>query len=343
VLGTTLHEVLLSPVGAVIGSTSLFDLGAPSPVSFCMYNGAVYFTNGHRVGWIPADSSQPRWAGSEAVHTTPTLAVAPGALPAGRYGVVVTHIDDRGEESAATPMGMITLPTSGGIALSNLPVFGATHRIVVFITDPDGDVLRSAVDSWSVSSSMLVTDVASGGECETRHMSPLHPGTKILGHAGRLYTFRNGQFSFSEPMRPHLMRPAHNTVFMSGFLSMASAVTGGLYVGDSRGVWYFDGEDPSKYNQRLVSSVRVVRGSDITIPGSLFPDDLIGAPADVAVWLSGHGYMLGLPGGSVKAPNEGQVRVPDRASGRSAVLTDRGVTRIVTLIDDGTILSGATL
>lgn len=311
--------------------TSLATLNSPDKLEYTEYNGNIYFANKTTLGWVPSDSTMARPVGVP-VPTTPTLTEASGGLTPGKYGVAITFVDDRGEEGGATELQVIDLPEGGGIRLANLPQqLGWT--IFVYITSADGDVLRWAAELPAVFPSYVVAEIAQGGELDTQFLVPLPPGDIVRWHNGRLFTAKNGALRFSEALRPHLHDPAHGVIPFSGHIAFVESVSDGLYVGDSRGVWFLSGTDPTKFAQRRVSTCRAVARSSIMVPPEHFPPKQVPAEAPVAVWLSTSGYVVGMPGGTTVELQPDRLKVPSGLAGRSVFLLREGRKQVVTPVN----------
>ena len=311
--------------------TSLATLNSPDKLEYTEYNGNLYFANKTTLGWVPSDSTLARPVGVP-VPTTPTLTEASGGLTPGKYGVAITFVDDRGEEGGATELQVIDLPGGGGIRLANLPQ-RMGWAISVYITSADGDVLRWAAELPAVFPSYVVAETAQGGELETRFLVPLPPGDIVRWHNGRLFTAKNGALRFSEALRPHLHDPAHGIIPFSGHIAFVESVSDGLYVGDSRGVWFLSGTDPTKFEQRRVSTCRAVAHSSIMVPPEHFPPKQVPAEAPVAVWLSTSGYVVGVSGGTTVELQPDRLKVPSGLAGRSAFLLREGRKQVVTPVN----------
>lgn len=311
--------------------TSLATLGSPDKLEYTEYNGNLYFANKTTIGWVPSNSATARPAGVP-VPTTPTLSAAPGGLTPGKYGVVITFVDDRREEGGATELQVIDLPDGGGIRLANLPQ-RMGWMISVYVTSPDGDVLRWATEFPAVFPTYVVAETAQGGELATQFLIPLPPGDIVRWHNGRLFTAKNGALRFSEAMRPHLHNPAHGVIPFSGHIAFVESVSDGLYVGDSRGVWFLSGTDPTKFEQRRVSTCRAVARSSIMVPPEHFPPKQVPAEAPVAVWLSTSGYVVGMSGGTTVELQPDRLKVPSGLTGRSAFLLREGRKQVVTPVN----------
>jgi hypothetical protein len=311
--------------------TPLATLNSPDKLEYTEYNGNLYFANKTTLGWVPSDSTVARPVGVP-VPTTPTLSVAAGGLTPGKYGVAITFVDDRGEESGATELQVINLPDGGGIRLANLPQ-KLGWRIFVYITSPDGDVLRWAAEFPAVFPSYVVAEIAQGGVLDTRFLVPLPPGDFVCWHNGRLFTAKNGALRFSEALRPHLHNPAHGVIPFSGHIAFVESVGDGLYVGDSRGVWFLSGTDPTKFELRRVSTCRAVAYSSIMVPPEHFPPKQVPAEVPVAVWLSTSGYVVGMPGGTTVELQPDRLKVPSGLTGRSAFLLREGRKQVITPVN----------
>lgn len=311
----------------------LAPLNSPAPLSYTEYNGNVYWASISTLGWLPADSTQARAVGVPTPAITPALSPGLGDLLPGRYAVVISRVDDRGEESGASEVQVINLPTGGGIMLSAMDTaLAATTR--VYITDPDGEQFHLAATLPAVFPTYNITETASGGECEVQFLKPLPPGVFIAWLAGRLYTAKGDTLWFSDAMRPHLHNPAHNFIKFSGYISFIEAVNDGMYVGDSRGVWFLAGCDPTKFSMSLMSSARAVRRSSIKILPAHLPDKKVDSEVNpVVLWLSTSGYMVGMDGGRVKELQPDRVKVPHGLVGRTTYLFRRGVKQVVTPVN----------
>lgn len=314
--------------------TTLHTLASDDPLSYCEYNGNVYFSSVSSFGWIPSDAVTSRNVGVPAPGVVPSLSVDAGSLPAGKYGVVITQVNDRGEEGPASEFATIDLPSGGGIRLTGLPQ-QLGWDVYVYITSADGDVLRFASSFPAVFPTYVVADPANGGDCETQFLEPLPPGHTVRWHNGRLFTARDGEINFSEAMRPHLYSPAHGRIPMSGYISFMESVGDGLFVGDSRGVWFFSGEDPTKFEMRLVSSHRAVARASVMVPAEFLPEK-VNADKPCAVWLSAAGSVVGAPGGGITELHSDRIKVPTGLTGRSVLLLRGGRKQVVTPVNSTT-------
>lgn len=322
--------------------TALHDMGSDAPLAYAEYNGNVYFTNRTGAGWLPSNATTARAVGVPALETTPALAASgSGKLLAGSYGVTFSLIDDRGEEGAASPVQTITLPSDGGITITGLPV-RIGWGVNIYLTSTDGDILRLAASFPAAFATYHVAEIPTGEVALTVGLVPLPPGEFICWQGGRLFTGADGAVSFSLPGRPHLHNPAHGVIPFSGRLAMLASVSTGIYVGDSRGVWFLAGGDVEQSKIQLVSSHRAFKGSAVMMPPGHFPEKLVPADSPVVAWLTSAGYMVGTPDGRVIELQADRLRLPAGITGRSVFLTRGGRKQVLTTVNSaGTALAGS--
>lgn len=320
------------PSAAVL--TPLFTLGSANAVSYTEYNGNLYFANRASIGWVPSTGGPARAVGVPA-PSPPALSVGNGNLLPGTHAVVVTLIDERGEEGPACEVQTIGLPSGGGITLSGLPLLTDWH-IAVYVTSADGDVLRLAETIPAIFATYTIGNQSEGGECETQFLAPLPPGDFIRWHAGRLYTAANGVLRFSQAGRPHLSNPATDFIPFSGHIAFIEPVVDGIYVADSRGVWFLSGNDPVKFEKRRVSNYRAVAYSSLLVSSANLPEKLAEGGQSAAVWLSEHGYVAGLPGGQVQELQPDRLKLTTGLTGRSTFVLREGRKQIITPVNSTT-------
>lgn len=317
------------------GFLQVARLNSADPLNYAEYNENIYWVNRTTAQWLPPGSYVARPVGVPTPENVPTLSAGAGSLLPGKYAVCFTYIDERGEESGATQVTVIDLPQGGGIVASNLPLDHMDWQLRAYITDPDGEQLRSAAQFPAVFPTYNIAEVARGAECTTQYLVPLRPGEFITKLAGRLYTAVEDTLSFSNAMRPHLYNPAHNFIKFSGSISFIEAVGDGIYVGDDRGIWFLDGTDPEKFALRPVSTRRAVRNSSLCLPPSCFDPERVRSQTPVAVWLGESGYIVGMDGGTIVELQSERVKVPAGLSGRSVFLLNNGIKQIITPVNSG--------
>ena len=307
------------------------DIGSEAPVDFAEINKHLFLGNEASLWWIPNDEVSPRRVGVLPPNSLPHIAETNGSLLAGTYSVAVSRVDERGEESATVLVGQIALPNGGGILLSGMAM-DLDAMIRVYITPPDGEVMYLSEEFSGAFTTFAATQRPDGATRSTQHLVPMKPGTFLAGQGGRLYSAAGNTLYFSEALRYGLYDPRYNFIEFSGNIRFLSAVDGGLFIGDDRGVWFLDGKEPSKAGLSLASPVLAIRRSALNVAGSALDNDLIDTDADVAVWLSVEGFMVGAPTGTVTPINPEKLRVAADFEGRSRLVVRDGTKQIITLL-----------
>lgn len=320
----------LFAIDEALAPSFLLDMAAPGPWDFTVYNGHTYVASRQALVFFPADGSAPRRVGVTPPVALPSLAAhTAGNLTAGTYAVAVSRLDDRGEESPTVALGTIEL--TAGLRLEGLAVeVGSKYR--VYITPPNGDVLYLAAEFDAVFTQYVVADMPDGAPRTSQNLRAMPAGDFVRGHAGRLYVARDDTLYFSEPLRPHLTDARSGFIQFVGDIRFVEPVEGGLYIGDDRGVWWLDGMDPSKSSLRRVSKPLAVRRSSLVVSSVHMAGQGDQPVADVAVWLSTEGYMIGRPDGGVTPLHPDRVALAADLEGRSVFVIRDGVKQIVTLI-----------
>lgn len=313
----------------------LWDMGMQAPVDFTEYNEHLYFTNRGALAWLPADAMTARTVGAPLPDLLPSIAAyAAGNLLAGTYAVGLSRLDDRGEESPTALLGTVAIPTDGGgVQLTGLELDPAlTARYRVYLTPADGDELYVADEFVAAFTSYIVGTAPDGAQRSTQHLTPMPPGDFVRGHAGHLYVVVGDTLWFSDAMRPHLRDERHNFIQFAGTISFIESVSGGLFVGDSRGVWFLPGNDPTQFKLTRASGRSAVRRSALRVPGTHFDPEVVQTREDVVLWLGVDGYMVGRSDGSVVALHPDRVRVAAGLEGKSAVVVRNGLRQVLTLV-----------
>lgn len=316
---------------STLALNALCDMGSTAPVDFVEYNGHTYLINEGSFWWIPSNGTIRRVGVALPARMPDIAAAGTGALPAGRYAVALSRVDERGEESPTKLLGTVDLPAGGGVQLTNLEQ-SLTHAYRVYLSPPNGDALYLAEEFSAAFANYLVTQPGDGSIRTTQHLAPMPAGRFVRWHAGRLFVARGDTLWFSEALRPHLHDPRYNFIRFVGDIRFIETIPGGLYVADDRGVWWLGGNEPTQFQQRLVSSARAIRRSSLRLSGAHFNREITETDLDVAVWLSEEGYVIGKNSGDAVSLHPERVRVAADLEGRSVFLIRDGIKQIITLV-----------
>lgn len=312
-------------------ATALINTGSQTIINYCEYNGNIYAVNAGGVFTIPSGSSTASRCGTAAPQP-PTVSASPnGGLVAGKYAVAISTINAAGEESGSTAPQVVTLTADGGIQLSGLPIVTG-GKVAIFATTTNGDILYEYTQAPATFTTHLISATPQGSPIRTAYMSTLPGGHIIRWHNGRLYVASDDTLWYSDPFTPHLTQTSTNFVQFSGTISFVEAVQGGIYVGDTRGVWFLDGGDPTKFVLKRVSGCRAIPGTSLIVPNEHFNPKVVNTQLPVAVWLCTSGYAVGTSEGTVIELNADFVRVPISQTGATTFAIRKGRKQVLTLV-----------
>lgn len=298
------------------------------PADFAHHNDFLYVTNGNGFVKISADTGAVSPVGVPLPDRLPDLTPGTGSLAPGEYGVIMSVLDDTGEESAAAALGTVKV-LDGGIVVSGLPQDGRTYRF--YMTHAGGEIAYLALEVPVLFPDVLLSSLPDGAPAPELGMMPMPPGVLVCGHAGRLYTAMRNRVFYSEAFNPHLSKAGNNFITFDGDVTMLKAVPTGLFVGDSRGVWFLEGQDPEQFSIRKASPEVVGMGSAQMVPRSAMAVDAREGDHALPVWLTAVGYVMGQASGLCKSIISDRIAVESGIDGRSAVVQDRGNKQLITL------------
>ncbi|MBX9914091.1 MAG: hypothetical protein K2Y25_09340 [Pseudomonadaceae bacterium] len=292
----------------------LADLGAEAPFAFCDLNGRVMV--GTRLG-LHALADGVVVAAAQPTPSCSVSVAAIGGLPAGRYGVAIS-VWRGDEESGLSRMLMLDVPEGHGIQVA-IPS-GEHDSVAIYRTEANGGDLYRAATAPESAGTFLVGVGQLGGMPDTRHLDQLPGGHIVAPWKGRLLVARGRTLMHSSPLRYGLYDSRHNFTQFASRLRMVLPVDDGVYVADSHSCYFLAGTDPEQWVVRKLDASPPAYGASAVVDGNLFTD---GPPTKVAVWLSGKGFVLGLPEGLLAQPQAKRLALPQRGNGSLAVFNRR--------------------
>lgn len=286
------------------------------PVSWVEFNGDLYYSNGTDSGRLRAGVYYPM---ALPTPTSPTCAVIPGALFAGKYQVAVSYMNSvTGEEGGVSPSSNYELATAGGLRVT-LPAAtpGATH-INVYVSTVNGSIplLKSVVTTGTATYD--ITTAPTGREANQRYEAPLPAGT-LFWFNGCLCSFKGVEVYEGIPFRPGYYLPVEGRIPFPGPVSNVVPVEpSGAYVVADKTYWFAGG--------RLTLTEQIPR----VLPYGGVPGTAFAVPhKSLYGWFGEKGFVLGTAQGEVQAVMSETVDVIPPASGVAAVFEDRGYRRVV--------------
>lgn len=304
--------------------SAITTLNSDEPCDYSELNGTVVV--GNRSSLIEVNASGWRTVGVPNAPITPVLASPNGGLLAGRYSVAIAYL--RGsEEGALSPLQNVTVAAGGGITVTFMPADPEATGIRIYRTHAGGTVLYRAADVPIGMPHYLLGNDTLGKDSPTQYLTRMMPGEFVTYWMGRLIVARDRTLCWSEPMNYGLTSLRHNTMQMEHRIKMIAGMEGGLFVGTSDGVSFFNGTKPKDWNRTITSATAPCKRTLTIMKGDDLDSDYGQAGKQVAVWLSESGFVLGTEQGAIITPQANRLRIPLALSG-SLVISGRRATAV---------------
>lgn len=290
--GSTLYERL--------GTDTALISGLSSRAMLAEHWGKIYVTDGIR-HWELDDQMVRGWG-----LPVPTLTLSPGSgtLTAGTYLVQATFVDAQGNEGGTSDIASASLTSATGIVVG---VLGATPQVVsvnLYMSRRDQKQTSwlATVSLGSFPYQITMDDVTAADPPKTEQMTgPISDAAGLFSFRAFLLMWRDSYVFRSEAAEPHLFH-GDNMMQFGATVTACEGVTGGMWIGTSKGLWWVQGDDPDKWIPVRKTFDAVSRGST-RIQGQkmarLQTDDL------VALFVTESGLVAGLPSGNVVALTDG--------------------------------------
>ena len=306
------------------GLTALRDL------SYAAVADRVYYTNGIENGVVENGASRT-WGLT--VPGLPTASATGGSLRAGRYQFVVTYLREDGQESGASRAGVFELTSTGGVALSAIPVSTdptVTHK-AVYATAVDGGgfyragIITNAETVFSILE--LRTDAA---PLETQFLAP-PPAGDFIGYWGGIMLVAQGSRLYpSEPYAPELFDLRKAVPFTDRVVMVAPAKDGVWLGTDSEIIW-LAGDSPEKWTYTQRADYGVIPGTFAYAPGEHLGDGS-GTGDEMVYFASKRGHCVGHANGTLVNLTESRFAYPAQEKGAGIVRRHRGTIQFLTTL-----------
>lgn len=263
-------------------------------VSICEHWGLIFVTDG--TNHYEIDGSTVRVWGLPVPEIE--LSPAGGSLVPGTYFVQATFIDARGNEGGTSDIASAMLSASTGILVS---VSGQSQECVaanVYVSRRNQKttsyLVTVALDEFPYT--IQHDDVTAADPPKTLQMTgPINDAAGIFSFRAFMLMWRDGVVFRSEAAEPHLMHGARFMQFGSD-IRACEGMAGGMWIGTETGLWWVQGEDPSKWVPTRKTLAAVTRGSKqvqgLEIP-KLQSDD------KVALFVTADGLVAGTSDGRI--------------------------------------------
>lgn len=262
---------------------------------------------------------------SPGLQPTPTLA-AGGAIRAGAYKFATTFVNAYGEESGASTADAFVVPADGYKATFVLPAPPSGGSVRLYCSFNNSTTLYLQGEAGAAGAFDLTNIADNTTTLLTQFCGAPSPGAFVAERAGVILIAQGNVLWVTQPMSPHLLRPAYSFFQYPKPITMVQCTDDGAYIGADATYWV-TGIETDKPTQRTVSELPPVFGSGTEI-ASADTD----ASAKQAVWMTAQGPVVGAAGGNLRFLTRAHY-VPTVASqGASGIVEHGGNQMVVTTL-----------
>lgn len=301
-------------------------------MSYCEGPSEIYFSNGVELGALTQTLALREWG--LPVPPQPVVSGPAAGNPNGwdeTRQVSLVYVSTTGAEGGASEPVLVGADGAFTVTVPT-PLPAGVGAVRLYVSRPNGEILYAVRDSAGGAEVVHPSDVGRGKELDTQDLFPPKAGHIVRWYNGRVYVARNDWVGFSEPLRPHLMRPSQGIYMFPGSPTLLEPVDDGVFVGYEGGVVFLSGLDPYDVQQRVVAPYSPVPGAATTIPGVH-----LGVEQDVVpVWWMRNGAMVGgLNGGQLVQLTYDRLAVPEFGAGAISLRQREGMAQVVSSLRRG--------
>jgi hypothetical protein len=315
VIDTTTDPVTATPL--------ITGLDAADPIRFHEFEGQIWWCNKEHCGRITADGTATNWG--QQIPSTPTLGTTAGSLPAGRYIVAVTTLDANGIESGCLLGAAIALNGSQAITvdLTTYDPNAVSARIYVGKYDSAGPgaLLHEATTAIGDLPATVSTLGNSKYPLKSQLLRGPVPARTLGSYKGMLLLGRNQWVMPSSGLSHHLFRVGTEALMFTAAVQGIVGLSAGIWVATEGGLFWVAGETLPTMRRVLVDSEYYARHG-FAVDGYKLP--FLQTDGQVAVFVSRHGIVFGLPSGQAVVPQQDTYRLGDVVGKRLSLAYQMG-------------------
>lgn len=162
--------------------------------------------------------------------------------------------------------------------------------------------------------------------------------TIIEAYNGRIYLAQGKTLWATELFRYHYVDRTANYMQFEYEITLVMAMSDGLYVGTTGGLYFLKGLALKQFQLTLLSDAPVLAGSGVWVPADLVHPQAMNGPiptGEAAVFMTEAGICAGFDGGSVYNLTQSRVALPVAQSAAALFRRQDGVNTYVAVTDSG--------
>lgn len=270
----------------------------------------VYWSNGFETGVIDLDGNN-RGCGV-GVPSRDVGVIGSGNLCAGRYTYTFTFVESDGRESGAPlPTTVEIADDESGLTFS----LGADLLRRFYISEANGTLmyLASEVPVGATSFNYRAGKPSTNIPLDRLLMAPPPAWNDIDWYRASLLFAVDDLLVYSEDFNYELVDQSKNFLSFGQRIHTIAAVEDGFYVGTGKAHYWLTGTDMASLSLLKVANYGSVPGTKVYVDGTVVGSGE--ATEELPIWATKRGFVVGLPGGTLKNVHEREVDFPVASSG----------------------------
>lgn len=266
-------------------------------VAYGSTNRKVFWSD-ELVSGVVREGANRQWGVN--VPPSPGVSIVRGDFAAGIYLVTTTYVRSDDHESGAPRSVEITLADNQGFTLGLTP---STNPEVlyqrIYLSDINGKVCFLAGEVLNSTTSATFTAMPNlGAAVRTQFMGPPPAGQVVGYYSGRMYIAKGPYLWYSLPYEFELFDLRNGYIGFDTTVTTFSPVDDGLYIGTTNSVSWLAGNDPTKFDRKVVAPFNAVLGTEQLVPAHLMGE--LEDQGDAQVIMTSRGLCACFDGGVFK-------------------------------------------
>jgi len=291
-------------------------------------NDVIYFCNGVDNG-VVRNGEIDTW-GVEGPNSFYIQSVAGGILRIGTYRILLTYVNESGQESGANYNNGITITSEGqSISISNIAVSsGSTIKYInIYVTEVNGSVfyLKGTINNGDTS--FIIHDTKNMGvPIDNPYVMAPPVGEMLTLYNGRIYVAKGRNIYYSDSYRYE--RFSIEWLPFKSNIRMLRAVGSGIWISTDNQTIFLEGSDVSEFRYKLKAEYPSVKHTDVSILGGALDEYSI-------IWMSTRGACVGSDVGDFKNLTE-DFYVPNISSSDGVGLfkQENGMNQFISILNN---------
>ena len=317
-------------------TAQLTAVSASPKMSYCYYNGIIYYSNTHEVGRI-VNGVAGQW-GLDQPPSPQASPISSGGLEAGEYQITYTYMKANLEESGAPISALVNVPQGGGIQLINIPMAPIDVAFVrVYMSPQDGDELLWARDIPVGIGNYMIGVSELGKELETQFGNRPTPARLVRAFNTRVFIADGPLLWWTIANNPNVIDRRYGWLEFAHTIDVLEPTEDGMYVSEGHRTHFLAGREPTEWSRQLASTHGGIYGTGTQLPSHIF-GGLELPMARTAAWVDrdlGNAVLcIGRPGGLIMRMGKNHVAIPAHREGTLAYREKKGIESIIMVLQD---------